>query len=54
MSELYERPDRAKIAARIEAERQAAEPLPPAERCKACGYLVTAIGHRVMCGPPQA
>lgn len=26
-----------------------ASPPPPAARCGTCGYLVTAIGHKVMC-----
>ena len=53
--DIYRRPNRDEIAARVRARQvadqqdQAAEPA-PVERCRQCGYLVTAIGHRTSCG----
>jgi hypothetical protein len=57
MDDMYKRPDRAEIAARVEAQlraergaaREPAEAAPPAARCEACGYLVTAPGHAIAC-----
>jgi hypothetical protein len=58
VDEMYVRPDRAEIAARVRAglaaERAAepmAVPVPEVRRCRACGYLETAVGHRVACLP---
>lgn len=38
---------------RPEPARAEAEPGPP-ERCEVCGYLVTAPGHLLSCGTPDA
>jgi hypothetical protein len=53
--DIYQRPDRAEIAARVLAEQAAtaseATSPAPVERCRACGYLEMAPGHRIICAP---